>query len=86
MTGFLRGKTHLIHDRDPMFTARLREILKCAGVESVRLTPKSPNLNAYPDRQWVIRGKVDLESSRAEGRAVASITAVGPRVELTERT
>ena len=48
--GFLRGMTHLIHDRDPLFTAKFREILKSGGVESVRLPPKSPNLNAYAER------------------------------------
>ena len=48
--GFLRNKTHLIHDRDPLFTKEFREILKTAGVKSVRLPPKSPNLNAYAER------------------------------------
>ena len=50
MTGMLRWKTHLIHDRDPLFTEKFREILKSRGVESVRLPPKSPNLNAYAER------------------------------------
>ncbi|MCZ6836479.1 MAG: integrase core domain-containing protein [Planctomycetota bacterium] len=49
-SGFLREKTHLIHDRDPLFTANCREILKSGGVESVRLPPRSPNLNAYAER------------------------------------
>ena len=48
--GFLRGKTHLIHDRDPLFTKAFRGILKSGGVASVRLPPKSPNLNAYAER------------------------------------
>ncbi len=48
--GFLREKTYLIHDRDPLFTADFREILESGGVESVRLPPKSPNLNAYAER------------------------------------
>lgn len=50
LAGFLRGKTHLIHDRDPLFTKAFREILRSGGVESVRLPPKSPNLNAYAER------------------------------------
>ncbi len=50
VSGFLRQKTYLIHDRDPLFTADFREILKSGGVESVRLPPKSPNLNAYAER------------------------------------
>ncbi len=50
VAGFLRGKTHLIHDRDPLFTAKFRDVLRNVGVESVRLPPKSPNLNAYAAR------------------------------------
>ncbi len=52
MAGFLRGKTHLIHDRDPLFTRGFRELLQSAGVTSVRLPPRSPNLNAFAAR-WV---------------------------------
>ncbi len=48
--GFLRSKTHLIHDRDPLFTKEFREILGSGGIESVRLPPKSPNLNAFAER------------------------------------
>ena len=40
MAGFLRGKTHLIHDRDPLFTRGFRELLQSAGVTSVRLPPR----------------------------------------------
>ncbi len=50
MAGFLRGKTHLIHDRDPLFTRGFRELLQSAGVTSVRLPPRSPNLNAFAER------------------------------------
>ncbi len=48
--GFLVGKKYLIHDRDPLFTAEFRETLAAAGVESVRLPARSPNLNAYAER------------------------------------
>ena len=48
--GFLVGKRYLIHDRDPLFTAEFRETLASAGVEVVRLPPRSPNLNAYAER------------------------------------
>ena len=47
---FLVGKRFLIHDRDPLFTAEFRETLAAAGVESVRLPARSPNLNAYAER------------------------------------
>src|SRR5882762_9784933 len=48
--GFLMGKRFLIHDRDPLFTAAFRETLAAAGVQVVRLPPRSPNLNAYAER------------------------------------
>jgi transposase InsO family protein len=48
--GFLIGKRYLIHDRDPLFTAEFLEILEGSGVKSVKLPPRSPNLNAYAER------------------------------------
>jgi putative transposase len=48
--GFLRDATHLIHDRDPLFTIKFAEILKSNGVTPIRLPPRSPNLNAYTER------------------------------------
>jgi transposase InsO family protein len=48
--GFLQGTRYLIHDRDPLFTARFAEILKVAGVSTVKLPPRSPNLNAFAER------------------------------------
>jgi putative transposase len=44
--GFLQGKRYLIHDRDPLFTDQFAEILGTAGVKTVKLPAKSPNLNA----------------------------------------
>ncbi len=49
-SGFLREKRFLIHDRDPLFTRGFRELLQNAGVTSVRLPPRSPNLNAFAER------------------------------------
>jgi len=48
--GFLAGKRFLIHDRDPLFTAEFRATLAAAGVDSLRLPARSPNLNAYAER------------------------------------
>ncbi len=48
--GFLAGKTHLIMDRDPLFTREVRSFLRNAGVDPVRLPARSPNLNAYAER------------------------------------
>ncbi len=44
--GFLVGKRYLIHDRDPLFTEEFQETLEASGVKSVKLPPRSPNLNA----------------------------------------
>ena len=48
--GFLTKKRYLIHDRDPLFTKESRSLLKDAGLRSLRLPPKSPNLNAFCER------------------------------------
>jgi putative transposase len=48
--GLLKGKRYLIHDRDPMFTAEFLNILAETGVASVRIPPRSPNLNAHAER------------------------------------
>src|SRR5215471_8925540 len=48
--GFLIGKRFLVHDRDPLCTETFRDTLAAAGVETVRLPPKSPNLNAFAER------------------------------------
>jgi hypothetical protein len=48
--GFLVGKRYLIHDRDPLFTAEFLETLGTSGVKSVKLPPRSPNLNAHAER------------------------------------
>ena len=45
--GFLLGKRYVIMDRDPLFTDAFRAMLAAAGTKSVRLPPRSPNLNAY---------------------------------------
>jgi transposase InsO family protein len=48
--GILNGKRYLIHDRDPLFTAEFLEMLGGVGVKSVKLPPRSPNLNAHAER------------------------------------
>jgi hypothetical protein len=48
--GILVGKRYLIHDRDPLFTAEFLSMLTAAGVKSVKLPPRTPNLNAYAER------------------------------------
>jgi transposase InsO family protein len=48
--GLVRGKRYLLHDRDPLFTAEFLSVLADSGVKSVKLPPRSPNLNAYAER------------------------------------
>lgn len=50
--GFLNGCRYLLHDRDTQFTSGFERILASAGVESVRLPARSPNLNAICER-WI---------------------------------
>ena len=48
--GFLCGCRYLIQDRSTLFTSQFLEILKCSGVESIRLPVCSPNLNDFAER------------------------------------
>ena len=48
--GFLGGKRYLIHDRSTLFTKVFAEILKSAGVKTIKLPPRSPNLNPHSER------------------------------------
>jgi putative transposase len=48
--GFLIEKRYLIHDRDPLFTTEFLQTLENSAVHSVKLPPRSPNLNAYAER------------------------------------
>jgi putative transposase len=49
-SGFLIGYRYLIHDRAAVFTKEFLSILESGGVKSVRLPPRSPNLNAFAER------------------------------------
>jgi putative transposase len=48
--GFLRGGQYLILDRDPLYTAAFRDVLRTSGVKPLLLPARSPNLNAYAER------------------------------------
>ena len=61
--GCLRTASHLIHDRDPLYTRVFGEILMGGGVQPIRLPPKSPNLNAYAE--CVFRMKWIADSGRS---------------------
>ena len=48
--GFLKDKKYLIIDRDPLFTKDFIDILKAGGVQCVKTTVASPNLNPFVER------------------------------------
>jgi len=48
--GCLRSARYLIHDCDQLYRRVFGEICEGGGVHSIRLPPKSPNLNAYAKR------------------------------------
>jgi transposase InsO family protein len=50
LDGFLAGCRYLIHDRSSLFTPEFGMILESAGIETVQLPARSPNLNAYAER------------------------------------
>ena len=41
---------YLILDRDPLYTAAFRRLLRDSGVKPLRLPARSPNLNAFAER------------------------------------
>jgi transposase len=48
--GFLRNATHLIHDRDPLFTKAWTALLKSEGVKCVPIPAHSPNCTPHAER------------------------------------
>ncbi len=48
--GVLNGCRYLLHDRASLFSEDFRMIFRAAGVASVRLPARSPNLNAFAER------------------------------------
>ena len=72
--GCLRRARHLIHDRDPLYTRVFGEILESAGVQPMRLPPKSPTLNAYAERfvRSIKRGVSHTRGPARRGASAAS--------------
>jgi transposase InsO family protein len=50
MAGFLRNKRYLLMDRDTKNSEAFRHLLEQAGVDCVRLPPRSPNLTPHIER------------------------------------
>jgi len=49
-TRFFNGGRYLLHDRDSKSCGAFTGMLEAAGIKSVRLPPRSPNLNANLER------------------------------------
>jgi putative transposase len=75
--GFFKGKQYLIYDRDPLDTREFLTMLAEQGIESVKLPPRSPNLNAYAERfirtikescldQMILFGEIALRNAVRE--------------------
>ncbi len=48
--GFLRSARYVILDRDPLYTAAFRRLLRDSGAKPLLLPARSPNLNAFAER------------------------------------
>lgn len=48
--GFLTGKTHVIMDNDTRYSEAFCKILSDENIESVKIAPRCPNMNAYIER------------------------------------
>lgn len=69
--GFLRRARYLIHDCDPLFTARFADVLRAADVSTVKLPPRSPDLNAFDERRALGQTRVPPEGNPARPSAPA---------------
>src|SRR4030095_14073 len=49
-SGALHAKRYLIIDRDNKYSERFRRVIRDSGTNVIRLSPMSPNLNAYAER------------------------------------
>jgi len=47
---FLRNASHLIHDRDPVFSEAWTALLETGGVTCVPIPARSPNCNPHAER------------------------------------
>lgn len=50
ISGFLKDKRYLIHDRDPLYTKAFIEILQSAGIKHVKSMPMAPNFSPFVER------------------------------------
>src|SRR4051812_1926523 len=51
-SGALRQCRYVLHDRDAKFCSAFDDVLASEGIQSLKVPPRSPNLNAFSER-WV---------------------------------
>src|SRR5436190_14929060 len=80
--GFL-GKRYLIHDRDPLYTTDFLSTLADSGIESIKLPPRSPNLNAFTERfvRTILFGEYALRNAIREFMAHYNAGTEPSRIE-----
>src|ERR1035437_10456699 len=66
MNGFLNGYRYLLRDWARVFSEEFRMVLQAAGVETVRLPARSPNLNAFAER--FVRTRSEEHTSELHAR------------------
>ena len=49
-SGFLEDGMVMLHDRDTKYTANFASLLNESGIETLKLPPKCPNMNAHAER------------------------------------
>jgi transposase InsO family protein len=49
-SGLLRGATHLILDRDPVYVPQFKALLETSGIKVVQIPAQSPNCNPHAER------------------------------------
>jgi hypothetical protein len=79
--GFLRDVQYIILDRDPLYTATFRDLLRDSGVTPLRLPARSPNLTRLRSDLW---GR--SEPSVWRGSCHSAKGTSGPRCERSSIT
>ena len=85
--GCLRTASHLIHDRDPLYTRVFGEILTGGGVQPIRLPPQSPNLTPMPSGSSArSKRSVSVAWSRLARLMYASSSTSSSNITITRET
>lgn len=70
LDGFLRGYRYLIHDRALCFLTAFTNILGDAGVKTIRLPRRSPNLKSYAERRVRTAKELGIDHTILFGEAM----------------